>query len=189
MTISYVYYPLKIADFSFNRDWNSGRSLCLFFLDQYQSFDIFMSLFKSNKDNDNVIWLLDVSSLTFTLDQLLIQLSETALDLDDDLFLVNNSRGSIKMTEAYRISPTMPVTLLDYDASMSRIDKWTRRRNLQGVHIRTQTLPGYPYIADLEPLKDNPGYFAASGLFFDIVDDLKVIIGTWDCNDCSHQCH
>ncbi len=166
---------------------NKETLICLFLVDSWNktgSMEAFQRQFDSTTNRKNVIWLLDVTSF-FTLKEVKAHLEKTSLDFDDDLFLLNQtSEDRISALEVYRISSSMPLTVLDY-GYWSRAtgvevylnsEKWVRRRNLQGFQFRTQSLAFKPAISALVPLGE--GFYEGQGPLFDLFNVLKVDLAT-----------
>ncbi len=166
---------------------NKETLICLFMVDPWNkngSMEAFQKRFDPPTNRKNVVWLLDVTPF-FTLKEVQIHLEQTSLDFDDDLFLLNQtSEDWISVLEVYRISSSMPLTVLDYGywsrATGVKLyldnEKWVRRQNLQGFRFRTQSLESKPQIGPLVPLGD--GFYKGHGPMFDLFNVLKVAIST-----------
>ena len=118
----------------------SGRILCFFLVDpknKHESLKHFKHIFNPEQNRNEVIWLLDTGSHQ-DLDEVKGFLSETTLDLDDDLYLFNRSGSGTTILEAYRVSTAMPVAILDLGSwnestglKITDKSKWIRRKDLQ----------------------------------------------------------
>ena len=127
------------------------------------------------------------------------------LDLDDDLFILNNANNgkAIELFECYEIHPTVPRQILPYGSWTSLIgllltdkDKWDRRRDLQvisknsetesitsdstcsiqGMTFKALSLFTEPYITRLELVSGSNEFYEMEGMFAEIFFGLKVLI-------------
>ena len=108
--------------------------------DLANSLDLFVYVYSLRNDWNQEHWILDVSGSKSIYDSIKY-LQDMKLDLDDDLFLLmysNDKQSSVNIWEYYEIHSSLSrkVTFLGdwnsaYGLNMTKIDKWTRRTNLE----------------------------------------------------------
>ena len=111
-----------------------------------ESLKLFVELYSMRLRTDREFWLLDATALINDkrgeVREIVGDLKELKLDLDDDLFVLNNVNDgkAVVLFEFYEIHPTVPKQILPYGSWTSAIgllltdkDKWDRRRDLQVI--------------------------------------------------------
>ena len=110
--------------------------------DMMNSLELFVRLYSLRKEWYQEHWILDVTG-SKSIDDNMRNLENLKLDLDDDLFLLTYSRdykqySKLNIWEYYEIHSSLSrkVTFLgDWNSAdgldMTKIDKWTRRTNLE----------------------------------------------------------
>ena len=114
-------------------------------------------------------------------------IEKSPLDLDDDLYLYKlNSEeyddiSSIDIFEHYEIHQTIPRKLLKYGHwtlnqgmdLVNEMNKWMRRKNLQGINFRILSVDT-PGISSLELISGSSDTYTMNGLLGEIWFNLQV---------------
>ena len=110
--------------------------------DLTNSLELFVHLYSLRKEWNQEHWLLDASG-SKSIDDSIENLENLKLDLDDDLFLLtyrtNDKQSSeINIWEYYEIHSSLSRKVIflgdwnsAYGLNITKIDKWTRRTNLE----------------------------------------------------------
>ena len=109
--------------------------------DLTNSLALFVYIYSLRKDWNQEHWILDVSG-SKSIDDSIGCLEDLKLDLDDDLFLLtysNNKQSSdLNIWEYYEIHSSLSRKIIFlgewnsiYGLNITKIDKWTRRTNLE----------------------------------------------------------
>ena len=102
------------------------------------------------------------------------------LRLDSNLFLLNFDAGSdrVGIQELYSVKGGDPMTNSmgvywpqNESVSLTSVDTWTRRRDLQGTNLVLSALP-FSYFAILNISQDGSQILEATGLFQDVIEHL-----------------
>ena len=170
-----------------------------------ESLKLFVELYSMRLRSDREFWLVDATSLINDkrgeVRDIVGDLKELKLDLDDDLFILNNDGKAVELFEFYEIHATVPRQILPYGSWTSAIgllltdkDKWNRRRNLQvmfknsetesvisdstcsiqGMTFKALSILTAPYITRLELVPGSNEFYEMEGLFAEIFFGLQV---------------
>ena len=152
-----------------------------------ESLKLFVEMYSMRLRSDREFWLFTASSLTNDsrgeVREIIGDLKELKLDLDDDLFIINNAKdgNALEIFEFYEIHPTVPKQLLIYGTwdfmngtSLSKLQKWNRRRNLQSMPLKVLTLFYEPFITKLDPILGSNGLYKMEGSFAEVFYGLQV---------------
>ena len=152
--------------------------------DLVTSLQIFVQIYSNRQRDDHEFWLLDISSWN-ALEDVTKQLENMPLDLDDDLYFYSfgNNTEDMKILEFYEIHFSRPRKMFDYGI-WNKIDglslvpntKWVRRRDLEGINLRTLTLKYAPYITELIPINKAGDEYEFEGLAADFFYNLQSIL-------------
>ena len=136
------------------------------------------------------MWLLDISYWSIP-SNAVNAIAESPLKLDDDLYLYkihqrkNNNNMSIELWEHYQIHEKIPKKLIKYGSWTSAAnqglnlvseEKWIRRKDLQGVHLRILSKPRGHYMT-MNPISTtgNGGdIFEMGGMYAEFWFSLQV---------------
>ena len=120
---------------------------------------------------------------TNELNALILGLECASLDLDDDVFVVQDFKNAtIKLWEIYKISNSSGIKVNEVGSwsvidglQVSNVHKWYRRKNLQQHHFLTTTLAETPFTTKLE-LNPLSGKYEIEGSFADLLHLLGDIM-------------
>ncbi len=148
-----------------------------------RSIQIFKDLISRRLRSNTEHWLLDISNWR-SIQEVRRDLSDIALDLDDDMFLFNVTRfrklklESYFLWEMYKIHKNLRLTIKplgrwmkQYAGPFGTDEKWIRRRNLQGVTLKAYAVKAPPYIMEMNPQPD--GSWKFKGMIPDIMQSLQ----------------
>ena len=148
------------------------------------SLQIFIQTYSTRQRDDHEFWLVDVSSWN-ALEDIVRLLENMPLDLDDDLYLYSfeNKKENVKIWEFYEIHFSRPRKMFEYGIwneidglSLVPHTKWVRRRDLEGINLRTLTLKYAPYITELKPINEAEDEYEFEGLAADFFYNLQSIL-------------
>ena len=141
------------------------------------SLNLFIGLYNKRTRSSREFWILDCKG---NLNQ---NLKGINVDLDDDLYLVKHQKNTIEIQELYKIRSSFDLITLpfgNYTAESGLIlnpnEKWSRRRNLQGVLLKVTTLESYPYISSMIPVQGKPGFYQMNGMFAEVFFALQEVM-------------
>lgn len=145
------------------------------------SIESFVSIYATRELASREYWLVDITSMNA--DGLAEDLKDLKLDLDDDLFLYKvKDDGIIDIWEAYKIHKDYDISLIYYGnyttelgLTVQREEKWSRRRDLQGVKFKCVTLESRPYITQMDPVPNQPEEYTMEGMFAEVFIALQVL--------------
>ena len=113
-----------------------------------ESLKLFVELYSMRLRTDREFWLLDATALINDkrgeVREIMGDLAGLKLDLDDDLFILNDAhdKKGLEVFEFYEIHPTVPRQVLHYGnwdsengLRLTDYAKWERRRDLQVICI------------------------------------------------------
>ena len=178
--------PMSYINQAFNNDYlMNDKELHVYIPndeDLETSLEIFVQIYSNRQRDDHEFWLLDVSSWN-ALEDVIKLLEYMPLDLDDDLYFYSYSSEEIKIWEFYEIHSSRPRKLFEYgtwndieELSLVPYTKWVRRRDLEGINLRTLTLKYAPYITELIPINEAGDEYEFEGLAADFFYNLQSIL-------------
>ena len=138
---------------------------------------------QNQRMNSPEVWLLDVSAWS-TQCHAVKSIEKVSLDFDDDFFLYKMKSLQyeiifIELWEQYEIHGTIPRKLLHYgnwtnDNGLKLVteEKWTRRKDLNGINFRVLSLP---FLLELKPISKDLFEFG-KGMTPDIFHNLQVFV-------------
>ena len=152
-----------------------------------QSLKKFVDMYNNRTRTSREYWLVHLGSdMAFEDFSQALSSQGIQVDLDDDLFVtyyVNEKFFQIK--ELYKIKPEADFELIilpygNYTSETGLVldphEKWARRRNLQGVLLKTVALESVPYITAMTPVQGQPGFFHMDGMFAEVYFSLQEIM-------------
>ena len=180
-------YPKLESETHYNRSISDDLPLFVFIPNDFNlelSIDDLVKLRTQHQQiPNNEVWLLDISAWSTQYDAAK-SIEKASLDFDDDFYMYKMKSQYenifIELWEHYEIHHTIPRKLLYYGNWMIQTglalvteEKWTRRKDLNGVNFRILTLPVYP-LHDTTPLHDD--LYEFTGMFPDIWHNLQVFV-------------
>ena len=148
------------------------------------SIQIFVQIYSNRSRDDHEFWLLDVSFWN-AFEDVTKLLGNMPLDLDDDLYFYSfeYNKEKVKIWEFYEIHFSRPRKIFEYGIwneidglSLVPQTKWVRRRDLEGINLRTLTLKYAPYITELIPINEAGDEYEFEGLAADFFYNLQSIL-------------
>ena len=151
-----------------------------------QSLLQFIDMFNDRTRTRREFWLvhLDLDLTLGDFNQALLQ--DIQVDLDDDLFVTYYVNDEfLQIDEVYKIRPEadFELIILPYGnytngtgLMLDSYEKWVRRRDLQGVLLKTTALIDTPYITTMAPIPGQPGFFHMDGMFAEVYFSLQEIM-------------
>ena len=151
-----------------------------------QSLLQFIDMFNDRTRTRREFWLvhLDLDLTLGDFNQALLQ--EIQVDLDDDLFVTYyDNEEFLQIKELYKIRPEADFKLIilpygnytrETGLELDPYEKWARRRDLQGVLLKTVALESVPYITVMAPIPGQPGFFHMDGMFAEVYFSLQEIM-------------
>ena len=151
-----------------------------------QSLLQFIDMFNNRTRTRREFWLvhLDLDLTLGDFNQALLQ--EIQVDLDDDLFVTYYVNDEfLQIDEVYKIRPEADFELIilpygNYTNGTGLLldpyEKWVRRKDLQGVLLKTTALIDTPYITTMAPVQGKSGFFHMEGMFAEVYFSLQEIM-------------
>ena len=147
--------------------------------DLNQSLIHFVELYNERTRTRREFWLVHLDfGTTFECFNRALSAQEIQVDLDDDLFVTYYVNDEfLQVNELYKIRPEADFELIilpygNYSSETGLVlnpyEKWVRRRDLQGVSLKTVALVDAPYIKTMTPVEGQPGFFHMDGMFADV---------------------
>ena len=125
--------------------------------DLTNNLELFVYIYSLRKDWHQEHWILDVSDLK-SIDDSIGYLQNLKLDLDDDLFLLNYGTNDkqfsdVNIWEYYEIHSSLSRKVIflgdwnsAYGLNITKVNKWTRRTNLEVYIQNCHTMSLYYYL-------------------------------------------
>ena len=152
-----------------------------------QSLKHFVNMYNRRTRTSREYWLVHLDSdMPFEDFNQALSSQGIHVDLDDDLFVTYyDNEEFLQIKELYKIRPEADFKLIilpygnytrETGLVLDPFEKWARRRDLQGVLLKTVALESVPYITVMAPIPGQPGFFHMDGMFAEVYFSLQEIM-------------
>ena len=178
----YNFRFMSTVNFGSESFTKNTQDLNIFIMnDKTRVFEL-QEIYSKRHSKDQSLWAIDISDQSQSIIDILNQLENLTATFDDEiLFFKSINTSYIEVFEVYKLSYKSKFGIGNQGFWSENLglsmreeeNRYTRLRDLGGLHLKMATKVSQPYISKMTPLENGKGY-KMEGMLSDIFDNLQV---------------